>query len=89
MARRDRNPEEGSLQFLRNEQWYAVHRSDLLPTLDGQFVAVEDEQVVDSGPYLSALAERIRARRGDTAGVFFGYVGPDLEALETEAERED
>ena len=59
-------------KFERERRAFARLRSGLLATHRGQYVAIHDEQVVDSGPERLELALRVQERV--RAGVYVGLV---------------
>jgi hypothetical protein len=74
-----RLPETPPDQFERERR--AFHRllPDLLNSHRGQFVAIHDEKVVDTGPDRLQLALRVQARV--KAGVYVGHVTDEAEPI--------
>ena len=68
-----RLPEPTSTKFERDRRAFHLLLPDLLQTHLGQYVAIHDEQVVDSGPERLEVAMRVLARVGPT-DIYVGLV---------------
>jgi hypothetical protein len=60
-------PEPPLSKFERERRAFLRQLPDLLATHRGQYVAIHDEQVVDSGPDQVEVALRVRRRVGNVA----------------------